>query len=78
LTRIIFVVVSLTFARQFTFPTGGAINPAIVLGLGIINSIVTGDGEPFANFWIFLAGEFAGAFAAGFFFNFYHHYLQVD
>jgi len=69
IVKVLFITIAYHFSSRLSFESGGVLNPAITIGLELWQAIYNTQWRVIYNFWVFLIGEFAGGFAAAFFFQ---------
>ncbi|CAD8044811.1 unnamed protein product [Paramecium primaurelia] len=63
------IATALYFGRILTYHTGGCLNPAMGVGLGIFESLQDGNWDRLINIWIYIFGPFSGASLASEFYR---------
>ncbi|CAD8151467.1 unnamed protein product [Paramecium octaurelia] len=63
------IATALYFGRILTFHTGGCLNPAMGVGLGIFESLQDGNWDRLINIWIYIFGPLSGASLASEFYK---------
>ncbi|CAK72974.1 unnamed protein product (macronuclear) [Paramecium tetraurelia] len=63
------IATALYFGRILTFHTGGCLNPAMGVGLGIFESLQDGNWDRLINIWIYIFGPLSGASLASEFYR---------
>ncbi len=66
------IAASLHASRSITSRSGGALNPALALGLDLFFSIKENDYSHLINFYIFLIGPSIGGVLAAFYYMYVH------